>query len=166
MVCRYVSSLRFDFGAQISTRGRWGRYLCMRQRVYWRLGKIGWGASSFVLTKCHYGQKTKENEMGRTCGTHWGRWEMRIVRKHEGKKPLGRPKHRPQETLNGSFLTNRKWIGLTCHRTRISSRILRVAQNARNLSTRWATINFSRKGLAPCGYFGIQGVDSRAVYKV
>jgi len=89
-----------------------------------------------------------------------------IVRKHKRTKPLGRPKHRPQETLNGSFLTNRKWIGLTCHRTRISSGILRVAQNAWNLLTSWATISFSRKDSAPCGYFRTQGVDSHAVYTV
>jgi hypothetical protein len=63
----------------------------MRQRMYWRLEKIGWGgASSFVLTKCHYGQQTKENEMGRTCGTHGGDGKcVVIVRKHEEKKPLG-----------------------------------------------------------------------------
>jgi len=112
--------------------------LCMTQR----LEKIGWGASSFVLTKCHYGQQTKENEMGRTSVTHGDDEKcVIIVRKHEGKKPLGRPKHRPQETLNGS-LTNRKWNGLTCHRTRISSGNLRAAQNARNLSTSSATISF------------------------
>jgi len=84
---------------------------------------------------------------------------------HEEKKPLGQPKHRPQETLNGSFLTNRKWIGLTCHRPRISSGILRVARNARNL-TSWAIISFSRKDSAPCGYFRTQVVDSHAVYTV
>jgi hypothetical protein len=89
--------------------------------MYCRLEKFEWGgASSFVLTKWHYGQQTKENEMGKTCGTHGGdEKSVVIVRKYEGKKPLGRSKHRPQEALNGS-LTNRKWIGLTCHRTKIS----------------------------------------------
>ena len=103
--------------------------------------------------------------MGKTCGTHGGDEKcVVIVRKHEGKKPLGRSKHRPQETLNGC-LTNEKWIGLTCHRTKISRGILRVVQNARNLSTSSATISL-RKDSAPCGYFRIQGVDSHSVHTV
>jgi len=138
----------------------------MMQRMYCRLEKFGWGgASSSVLTKCHYGQQTKENEMGKTYGTHGGDEKCVVkVRKHEGKKPIGRSKRRPQETLNGS-LTNRKWIGLTCHKTKISRGILRVVQNARNLSASSATISL-RKDSAPCGYFIIQGVDSHSVYTV
>jgi hypothetical protein len=43
----------------------------------------------------------KENEVGRTCGTHEGgeRCYRVLVEKHEGKRPLGRPRRRWEDNV-------------------------------------------------------------------
>jgi hypothetical protein len=50
------------------------------------------GASYFVLISKYYQEdQIKANEVGETCGMH-GRVYKVLVRKPEGKRPLGRPR--------------------------------------------------------------------------
>jgi hypothetical protein len=47
----------------------------------------------------HIEYQIKESEVCRTCGMH-GRGEERVlVRKPEGKRPLGRPRHRWKDKI-------------------------------------------------------------------
>jgi len=57
----------------------------------------------------------KNNEMGWACGTYGGRRGayMVLVRRHEGKRSLGRPRCRWGKYLNGSAGTGMEvWTGL------------------------------------------------------
>jgi hypothetical protein len=49
-----------------------------------------------LIPRYHYADQIKANEVGRACGTH-GKREIVykvLVRKPEGKRPLGRPRRR------------------------------------------------------------------------
>jgi hypothetical protein len=70
------------------------------------------------FTEYCYGDKSKEYEVGGTCVTHGeGRGVYRVfVGKLEGKRPLGRPRHRWKYNIKIDFretgIDGTKWIRL------------------------------------------------------
>ena len=52
-----------------------------------------------VLFKYCAGDKIENNEMGRACSTYGGGERRVVVGKPEGKRPLGRTKHRWEDTI-------------------------------------------------------------------
>ena len=59
---------------------------------------------SVFLAKCHSGDQVKKTETGRACSTNTAsRGPCRVlVGKPEGRRPLGKPKHRWEDNI--------KWI--------------------------------------------------------
>jgi hypothetical protein len=47
----------------------------------------------------HYAGQVKANEVGRVCGTHGSEVYKVLVGKHEGKRPLGRPRRRWENVI-------------------------------------------------------------------
>jgi hypothetical protein len=60
------------------------------------------GIGSQLLTQYCSGDKIEKNEMGRACSTYGERRGVYrvLVGKPEGKRPLGRPRHRWEENIN------------------------------------------------------------------
>jgi hypothetical protein len=53
-----------------------------------------------LFAKYNYNDEVKENEMGRACRTHGAENEYRVLLgKLEGKRPLGRPRHRWEDGI-------------------------------------------------------------------
>ena len=54
-----------------------------------------------LLTQYCAGDKIETNEMGWVCGTYGGRGGVHkvLVGKPEGKRPLGRPRHRLEDNI-------------------------------------------------------------------
>jgi hypothetical protein len=48
------------------------------------------------MTRYYQGDKIKEGEMDRVCNVHGtgSNFYRTLIGKHEGKRPLGRPRHR------------------------------------------------------------------------
>jgi hypothetical protein len=54
-----------------------------------------------LLAKYHSGDQIKKTEMGRACNMYGEKREVCrvLVRKREGGRPLGRPKHRWEDNI-------------------------------------------------------------------
>jgi hypothetical protein len=59
-----------------------------------------------LLTKYYYGGKIKENELGGTCSTYGGEKRF-LVRRPEGKRPLGRNWRAWKDNIKVKYVTGR-----------------------------------------------------------
>ena len=113
---------------------------------------------SVLLTQYCAGDKIEKNEMGWACGTYgWGEGAYRVlVRKSEGKRPLGRPRRRWVDNIRVELQEvgcgYMDWIGLAQDRDRWRTLVtavmnLRVPWNAGNFLTSCKPVSFSRRTL-------------------
>ena len=115
-------------------------------------------SSCYLLTQYCAGDKIERNEMGWACGAcGWGEGVYRVlVGKPEGRRPLGRPRHRWVDNIRMDLQEvgcgYMDWIGLAQDRdgwrTLVSAVMnLRVPWNAGNFLTSCRPVCFSGRTL-------------------
>ena len=68
---------------------------------------------SVLLTKCYSGDQIEKNEVGGACSTYGEKRGVYgvLVGKPEGKRPLGRPRHRWKNNIE-TVLSEVWWVGI------------------------------------------------------